>query len=213
MYQTETRPLEALTPAKHNSRLHSDDQIKQIAASLEQFGWTMPVLVDEEGVLIAGHARVRAATLLGWAEAPCKVATGWSEEQKIAYQIADNKLAENSTWDDDILREQIAMLQAGDFELDVLAFPDFQLDGILGGNTNELFTLPIEGADDAAPKNFITKEPSKTSDGMVQFSVVVPAAAKKAAFAHLRALIKAGEAKNYSEAFIIAMGVASGQNS
>ena len=210
MYATEMRPLSELTPAKQNSRLHSDTQIKQVAASLEQFGWTMPVLVDEDGVLIAGHARVRAAMLLGWENAPCKVAENWTEEQKVAYQIADNKLAENSTWDDDTLREQIAMLQSSDFELDVLAFPDFQLEGLLGGNSNELFNLPIEGGSDKPPVNFTTKEPSKTQDGMVQFSVVVPVAAKKAAFDFMRDLIKAGEAENYSEAFQVAMEKARG---
>jgi len=209
MYSTEMRPVAALTPATRNSRTHTDEQVKQIAASMEQFGWTMPVLIDEEGVLIAGHARVRAAKLLGWEEAPCRVAEGWTDEQKTAYQIADNKLSENSAWDEDILREQIMGLQDMEFSLDVLGFPKFQLEGFLETSNDDLFNLLTGGEEEETPEGFDkAKEPLKTSDGMVQFSVVIPVSAKKEAFAVLRRIIAAGHASNYSEAFQQAMEAA-----
>jgi DNA modification methylase len=131
MYAIEMRPLQALKPAEQNSRVHSEAQVDQIAASLKKFGWTMPVLVDENGVLIAGHARVRAAQKLGWDEAPCRVAEGWPEAKKTAYQIADNKLAENASWDNEILRSQIKALDGHDFDLTVLGFDSGTIDRLL----------------------------------------------------------------------------------
>lgn len=209
----EKRPLASLRAAERNSRKHSDVQIQQIASSMETFGWTMPVLVDEEGVLIAGHARIRAAELLGFTEAPCLVAKGWSEEKKTAYQIADNKLSENSSWDEDILREQITSLNEADFSLDVLGFPAFQLEGLLDFSDDSLFNLPTEddeGVGELPPGVTKAKEPTSTQNGMASFSVVVPVDRKKAAFATLRKIIATGEAQNYSEAFLKAMEVADG---
>ena len=77
----------------------SDAQVAQIAASIREWGWTIPVLVDEDGALIAGHARVLAAQQLGMTDVPVMVARGWSEAQKRAYVLADNKLALNAGWD------------------------------------------------------------------------------------------------------------------
>lgn len=124
----EMRPLAELKEAAANSRTHTPKQIDQIAASIEKFGWTIPVLVDEENVLIAGHARVRAGLQLGIETVPVMVATGWDEATKEAYQIADNKLAENSHWNTDILEAQIKRLSAFNFDLDVLGFDDTELD-------------------------------------------------------------------------------------
>lgn len=213
MEAIEYRPVGALKEAERNSRKHTPEQVEQIAASMKQFGWTMPVLIDEGGVLIAGHARLSAAKLLGYDKAPCLVATGWSEAKKTAYQIADNKLSENSTWDDDILQAQIRDLNDADFSLDVLGFPSFQIDGFLNGADDALFDLATEDEDDGAetPAGFEkASEPSKTADGMAQFAVVVPVMHKKSAFALLRQIINSGEADTYSEAFIAAMEAARG---
>jgi ParB-like chromosome segregation protein Spo0J len=86
----EMRQLDKLIPYARNSRTHSDTQVAQIAASIKEWGWTTPILVDEEGTIIAGHGRTLAARKLGLAEVPVMVARGWSEARKKAYVIADN---------------------------------------------------------------------------------------------------------------------------
>ena len=96
--------VDRLVPSARNARTHSDAQVAQIAASIREWGWTVPVLVDEDGNLIAGHGRVLAARLLGLAEVPVVVARGWSDAKKRAYMLADNKLALNAGWDEALLR-------------------------------------------------------------------------------------------------------------
>ena len=98
--KVERRPISELIPYARNSRTHSDAQVAQIAASIREWGWTMPILVDEDGNVIAGHGRIMAAQKLGIADVPCMTATGWSEAKRRAYVIADNKLALNAGWDD-----------------------------------------------------------------------------------------------------------------
>ena len=90
--KVERRPLASLIPSARNARTHSDAQVAQIAASIREWGWTMPILVDEAGTIIAGHGRVLAAARLGLDAVPVMVARGWSDAQKRAYLIADNKL-------------------------------------------------------------------------------------------------------------------------
>ena len=99
----ERRPIGSLIPYARNARTHSDAQIQQIAASMREWGWTNPVLVDEAGGIIAGHGRVLAAQRLQVSEVPVIVASGWTDAQKRAYIIADNKLALNAGWDNDLL--------------------------------------------------------------------------------------------------------------
>jgi ParB-like chromosome segregation protein Spo0J len=120
--QVERRPLTELTPAARNARTHSSAQIDQIVASIKEWGWTMPILVDEEGTIIAGHGRVLAAERLGLGEAPVMVARGWSEAQKKAYLIADNKLAINAGWDETLLRLEVGDLGAIGFDMTKIGF-------------------------------------------------------------------------------------------
>jgi ParB-like chromosome segregation protein Spo0J len=101
----------ALVPFTRNARTHSDEQVAQIAASIREWGWTMPVLVDEAGTIIAGHGRVLAAQRLGLPEVPVMVAAGWSEAKRRAYVIADNKLALNAGWDEELLRLELGELK------------------------------------------------------------------------------------------------------
>jgi ParB-like chromosome segregation protein Spo0J len=100
--KVERRPVASLTPYARNSRTHSAEQVDQIAAAIREWGWTTPILVDESGGVIAGHARLLAAQKLGLVDAPVMVAAGWSEAQKRAYVLADNKLAMNAGWDNDL---------------------------------------------------------------------------------------------------------------
>ena len=98
--RVERWPIERLVPYAKNARTHSAEQIDQIAASIREWGWTNPVLVGEDGTIIAGHGRVLGARKLRIREVPVMVATGWTEAQKKAYAIADNKLALNAGWDE-----------------------------------------------------------------------------------------------------------------
>jgi ParB-like chromosome segregation protein Spo0J len=120
-------PIAELIPYCRNPRQHSEAQIRQLAGSMKEFGWTMPVLRGEDNGIIAGHGRVMAAQLLGWPEAPVATATGWSESKKRAYVIADNKLALNATWGIDLLATEIEALREQDFSLDLLGFSDEDL--------------------------------------------------------------------------------------
>jgi DNA modification methylase len=111
-----------LIPYARNSRTHSEEQIAQIAASIREFGFTNPVIIDPENNIIAGHGRVLAAQKLGLKEVPCVVVTGWSEAQKKAYVIADNKLALNAGWDEGMLKLEFDELQDLGFDLELTGF-------------------------------------------------------------------------------------------
>lgn len=111
-----------LVPYARNARTHSPEQVDQIAGSIREWGWTVPVLVDEEGGLIAGHGRVMAAKKLGIKDIPVMVASGWSEAQKRAYVLADNKLALNASWDNELLKVELEGLKDLDFDLDLTGF-------------------------------------------------------------------------------------------
>lgn len=119
--QIEPRPVADLAPYANNSRKHSPEQVEQIAASIREFGFTNPVLIDPDGGIIAGHGRVQAAELLGLEEVPTITLSHLSETQRRAYVIADNRIALNSTWDADLLRSELLALKA-DFDLDLLGF-------------------------------------------------------------------------------------------
>lgn len=119
-----TVKLSELQLNEHNPREHTLEQIEQISRSMDAFGWTIPMLIDENKVLLAGHGRVRAARLKGWVEGPAIFARGWSEDQKRAYLIADNQIAANSTWDRKRLQSELRGLMAADFDMDLLGFSD-----------------------------------------------------------------------------------------
>jgi DNA modification methylase len=120
--KVERRAIDTLIPHARNARTHTEAQVDQIAASIHEWGWTSPVLVDEAGVIIAGHGRVRAARKLGLADVPVMVAKGWTRAQIQAYAIADNKLALNAGWDEAILALEIGELQELGFEIDLTGF-------------------------------------------------------------------------------------------
>lgn len=120
--QIEQRRLADLIDAEHNSRTHSRQQVEQIAASMEEFGWTNPILIDEHGEIIAGHGRKAAALSRGEEFGPCVVLAGLTDAQKRAYLIADNQLPLNAGWNLEVLKEEIEALEALDFDVDVLGF-------------------------------------------------------------------------------------------
>ena len=139
--KVERWPIDKLILNARNARTHSDEQVDQIAASICQWGWTTPVLVTEQGMIIAGHGRVRAARKLGLHEVPVMVATGWTKAQIQAYALADNKLALNAGWDDDLLALEIAELQEIGFDLDLTGFSIDEI-AALGSKGTEGLTDP-----------------------------------------------------------------------
>jgi ParB family transcriptional regulator, chromosome partitioning protein len=121
-----------LIPYYANSRTHSESQVKQIAASIREFGFTNPILIDEKGTIIAGHGRLVAAQLLNIDEVPTITLNGLTDIQRKAYVIADNKLALNSGWDIDILGNELKGLEEFDFNLGLLGFEEAELNTLLG---------------------------------------------------------------------------------
>jgi DNA modification methylase len=132
--KVERWPIDRLVPYARNARTHSDEQVAQVAASIREWGWTNPVLVGEDGGIIAGHARVLAGRKLGLAEVPVMLAAGWSEAQKRAYVLADNQLALNAGWNPELLRLELGDLAALDFDLGLIGFDEAQLAALTGSN-------------------------------------------------------------------------------
>ncbi len=124
--------VEHLIPYANNSRTHGDAQIAQIAASIKEFGFTNPVLIDGEGGIIAGHGRVLAARKLSMAEVPCIRLGYLTDTQRRAYIIADNKLALNAGWDDELLQSELGDLHEADFDMDLLGFDAASLSLAMG---------------------------------------------------------------------------------
>jgi DNA modification methylase len=120
--KVERRNVADLIPYARNSRTHSAEQVSQIAASIKEWGWTVPVLIEPEGGLIAGHGRILAAQKLGIKDVPCMIAEGWTDAQKKAYVIADNKLALNAGCDDAMLKVELGELDALNFDLSLTGF-------------------------------------------------------------------------------------------
>lgn len=125
--RVERRPVQHLVADARNARTHTDAQVAQIAAAIREWGWTNPVLIDENGTIIAGHGRVLAARLLGIPDVPVMVARGWSEAQKRAYILADNKLALNAGWNEELLAIEVAGLADMGFDLPLIGFSEDEL--------------------------------------------------------------------------------------
>ena len=125
----------AVIPYVNNSRTHSDNQVAQVAASMREFGFTNPILIDDEGSIIAGHGRVLAARKLGMDEVPSITLSGLTKAQRKAYVIADNQLALNAGWNLDLLKVEIEELTELEFDVDLLGFDDDFLSGLLDDAT------------------------------------------------------------------------------
>ncbi|WP_245257040.1 site-specific DNA-methyltransferase [Nitrobacter sp. Nb-311A] len=147
-------PIERLIPYARNARTHSNAQIDQIAASIREWGWTNPVLVGEDGTIIAGHGRVLGARKLRLSDVPVMVAAGWSDAQKRAYAIADNKLSLNAGWDEEILGLELGELEVLGFDLDLIGFSEAERIALLAQGTEGL-TDPDEVPE--PPKEPVTR--------------------------------------------------------
>lgn len=150
--QIEQVAVESLIPYARNSRTHSDEQVAQIAASIREFGWTNPILIDGANGIIAGHGRLLAARKLGMAEVPVIQLDGMTETQKKAYIIADNKLALNAGWDDELLKLEIEEVNLEDFEIELIGFSQDELNNLIGAqDVNELDGMPGLPSGDREP--------------------------------------------------------------
>jgi DNA modification methylase len=139
-YNYELRKVSDLVPYINNSRTHSEEQTIQIAASISEFGFTNPILIDDDNNLIAGHGRLLAAKKLGIEEVPAIILSGLTKAQKKAYVIADNQLALNAGWDLDMLKLEIEGLNEMEFDVNLLGFDDEFLDGLLDVQADEGLT-------------------------------------------------------------------------
>ena len=141
-----------LAPYAKNSRTHSAEQIAQIAASIREFGFTNPVLIDAQGGIVAGHGRVLAAQSIGVGSVPCLRVDWLTETQKRAYVIADNKLALNAGWDEEILAEELRELRNMDYDLSMTGFDGDELAALLFEPTEAQNDADAKKALDALPK-------------------------------------------------------------
>jgi ParB-like chromosome segregation protein Spo0J len=144
MLTIDYRKTGELIPYINNSRTHSEQQVQQVAASIKEFGFTNPILIDEDSGIIAGHGRLQAAQMMGMDEVPTITLEGLTEAQRKAYVIADNKLALNASWDLDILNIEMESLLEFDFDFKITGFdsiPDIEANidySILGEDDSEL---------------------------------------------------------------------------
>ncbi len=123
-------PVSVLVPYARNTRTHTDGQIDQVAASIREFGFMNPVIINGDNTILAGHARVLASKKLGLEYVPCLIADHLSEAQKKAFIIADNKIAENAGWDTELLKVELEDLKGSDFDVEILGFTDKELSKI-----------------------------------------------------------------------------------
>ena len=130
--------IDKLVPYARNARTHSPAQINQIAASIAEFGFTNPILVGSDGVIIAGHGRLEAARKLGMQTVPVIVLDHLTPTQRRALVIADNRIAENAGWDEEMLSLELAELQEHDFDLELTGFSDEEINRLLSIKSNEL---------------------------------------------------------------------------
>ena len=134
--QITTAKVADLLPYANNAREHTDEQVAQVAASIQEFGWTNPIIIHGNTV-VAGHARLAAARKLGLEKVPVIDRSDMSEAQWKAYVLADNQLAQNATWNEGLLSLEISALEEINFDLDLLGFDDFQLNNLVGNEEDE----------------------------------------------------------------------------
>ena len=145
-------PLDRLVPYARNARTHSDEQVAQIAASIAEFGFNNPVLVDTNAGIIAGHGRVLAARKLGIDQVPVVVLDHLSETQKRAYVLADNRIGENAGWDDEILRTELTDLKDADLDLALLGFDEDEVANLFAEVAPEVAPSENEEAPEEVPE-------------------------------------------------------------
>lgn len=154
-----------LIPYVNNSRTHSESQITQVAASIKEFGFTNPILLDEDNGVIAGHGRLLAAKKLGLDSVPTVKLENLTDAQRKAYIIADNKLATNAGWDVDLLSLEMQNLKELDFDLGITGFELEEINALLRSSDEKEFEYDFDDDEES--------QPTKTVEGYAEFSVVL----------------------------------------
>jgi len=136
-----------LIPYARNNKIHSESQIKKVAASIQEFGFTQPIVIDSKNSIVIGHCRVKSAELLGMEEVPCFIADDLTKAQISALRITDNKMSELAEWDNEMLGLELQELQELDFDISLTGFDESELEDILGLSiddidTKDKFSLP-----------------------------------------------------------------------
>lgn len=155
--QVQRWPIERLLPYARNARTHSEEQVAQVAASIREFGWTNPILVGSDEVVIAGHARLAAAHKLGMPEVPVIVLDYLTEGQRRALVLADNKLALNAGWDEAMLKVELESLQLDGFDLNIIGFTDEEFEALLCAPEGNHEGLTDENAVPEEPESAVTQ--------------------------------------------------------
>lgn len=153
----ELRPIERLIPYARNARTHSEAQIAKIAASIAEFGFTNPILVDGDNGIIAGHGRLAAARKLGLREVPVIELAYLTPAQKRAYILADNRLALDAGWDEEMLALELTEIRDAGFDLALTGFADDEIDRLLDG-------LDLDGDGQNAPPDAISEDADESAD-------------------------------------------------
>lgn len=198
----EKRSVQELIPYDRNPKIHSEQQIQQIAESIREWGWTVPVVIDEAGNVLAGHGRLFAAQSIGIEEVPCVVASNWSEQQKKAYIIADNKVQENSSWDFSLLSEEINNLSENGFSLEKLGLSEADVSLLQNLSPDEEFKFDYDDVV-ADVGQSVSSEPSKTTDGYVEFAVVLSEDDKKQLMSQINKVKADHQIESNAEALMI----------
>ena len=150
-------PIDRLRPYERNPRTHSEAQVDQIAASMVEFGWTNPILIDENAGILAGHGRLLAARKLGLGEVPVIRFEHLSEAQKRAYLIADNQLALQAGWSEELLAQELAWLRDESFDLDLIGFDATELERLLELADGEAGSDEVEDEVPEPPEEPVTR--------------------------------------------------------
>lgn len=159
--QISYRDISEIHPYEHNPR-NNDAAVEPVAQSIKNFGFRVPILIDREGTIIAGHTRYKAAKQLGLDQVPCILVDDLSEAQIRAYRIADNKVSEASSWNDDVLRSEMEALKALDIDLEQTGFSDVEIEGILremqDSDFEDFFVEPVEKAEEKPSQNLARQD-------------------------------------------------------
>lgn len=152
--QIEMWNVDRLVPYERNARTHSEEQVAQIAMSIQEFGFTNPILVDADDGILAGHGRLLAARDLGMTEVPVVVLNHLTPVQRRAYVLADNKLALNAGWDEELLRDEMMSLNMADFDMSLLGWADYEIKGFLDPDGIDDPTREYDGAKELDEEEF-----------------------------------------------------------
>jgi ParB-like chromosome segregation protein Spo0J len=136
------RAVDKLVPYENNARTHSKEQVRQIVASIKEFGFTAPITIDEKNMILCGHGRYAAALEMGLETVPCTVLQHLTEAQKRAYIIADNRIAENAGWNRELLALELSELDFAEFDLSVIGIPEKELAKLLPGEDSIMEDMP-----------------------------------------------------------------------